>query len=64
METETGGETGGECISIVQADDPDSAIVATLGVGGSAFTKTNAGCLEPASNELLIAGRWSGTVVV
>lgn len=64
METVTGGETGGECISIVSADGLNSAIVATLGIGGSACAKTNTGCLDSTSDEVLMAGRWSGTVVV
>ena len=60
----TGGETGGEWMSAAQGDEPDCGIVANVGIGGSACTKTSARCLELTSDELLIAGRWSGTVVV
>ncbi len=54
----TGGETGGEWMSVAQGDEePDSGIVVTVGIGGSACTRTSARCLELTSEELLIAGR-------
>ena len=53
----TGGETGGEWMSVTQGDEPDFGLVATVGIGGSAFTKASALCVELTSDELLIAGR-------
>ena len=53
----TGGETGGEWMSSTWRDEPDSGIIATVGIGGSACTRTSARCLELTSDELLIAGR-------
>ena len=46
-------------MSVAQGDeDPDSGIVVTVGIGGSACTRTSVGCLELTSDdELLIAGR-------
>jgi hypothetical protein len=64
MEIVAGGETGGEWMSVAQGHEPDFGIVATIGLGGSVCTKTSAGCVELPSDELLIAGRRSGTVVV
>src|SRR5437867_307466 len=42
METATGGETGGEWMSTTWKDEPDSGIVATVGIGGSACIRTSA----------------------
>ena len=64
MEIVAGGETGGEWMSVAQGHEPDFGIVATVGIGGSASTKTSARCVELSTDELLIAGRRSGTVVV
>ena len=52
----TGGETGGEWMSVAQGDEPDSGIVAAVGIGGSASTRTIARGFEATSDELLIAG--------
>ena len=61
----TGGETGGEWMSVAQGDELDIGMVATVKIGGSAFTKTSAGGFELTSDdELLIAVRRSGTVAV
>jgi hypothetical protein len=57
MEIVAAGETGGEWISVAQGHEPDFGIIATIGLGGSACTKTSARCAELASDELLIAGR-------
>jgi len=57
MEIVAGGETGGEWISAAQGHEPDFGIVATIGLGGSACTKTSATGVELPSDELLIAGR-------
>ena len=64
MEILAGGETGGEWMSVAQGDEPDFGIVETVGLGGSAPTKTSARWVELSTDELLIAGRRSGTVVV
>ena len=64
MEIVAGGETGGEWMSVAQGHEPDFGIVATIGLGGSVCTKTSARSVELPSDELLIAGRRSGTVVV
>jgi len=65
METVTGGETGGEWMSVAQGDEPHIGMVATVGIGGSAFTGTSPRGLELTSDdELLIAVRRSGAVVI
>jgi len=65
METGTGGETGGEWMSVAQGDEPHIGMVATVGIGGSAFTGTSPRGLELTSDdELLIAVRRSGAVIV
>jgi hypothetical protein len=64
MEIVTGGETGGEWISVAQGDEPNSGIVVTVGSGASACTRTSERWIEVTSEELLIAGRRSGTVAV
>lgn len=60
----TGGETGGECMSEVHGAVPGSIVIAAAETDGSAYTTTDASGFEAASDELLIAGRWSGTVAV
>jgi hypothetical protein len=64
MEIVAGGGTGGEWMSAAQGDEADFCIVAAIGLGGSACTKTSARSVELPTDELLIAGRRSGTVVV
>jgi hypothetical protein len=50
-----GGETGGECMSASLTEKPDSVIIMSVGLGNTACTSDNARCLEPSSDELLIA---------
>jgi len=60
----TGGETGGECIADVHHGEPNSVAIGAAGIGGSAATRTNGRCCELTSDELLMAGKRSGAVVV
>ncbi len=57
MEIVAGGETGGEWMSAAHGDEPNPAIIATVGLGGSAYSRTSAGCSKLTSGEILIAGR-------
>ena len=52
-----GGETGGEWMSASLTDRPDSVIAMSVELGSTACRRTSATCLEPSSEELLIAGK-------
>jgi len=52
-----GGETGGECTSDVHVREANSGMTAIADNCGSGWTRTDTGCFEVTSDELLIAGR-------
>jgi hypothetical protein len=52
-----GGETGGEWMSDSLTDRANSVIAMGVEVGSNACRRTRTGCLEPSSDELLIAGK-------
>ncbi len=54
---QTGGETGGECISDAHAEEPNSVVIAAAGIGGSADTRIKDRWVEVTSDEFLIAGK-------
>jgi len=53
----TGGESGGEWISDIHGREANSEVTPTADTGGSADTRTDAGCVDVTPEELLIAGR-------
>jgi hypothetical protein len=57
IEMLVGGETGGEWMSASLTDRPHSVIAVVVELGSTACRRTSAQCLEPSSDELLIAGK-------
>jgi len=51
-----GAETGGEWMAVAHQVEPDSGMVATASIGGSACTEIIAGRFASTSAELLMAG--------
>ena len=52
----TGGEIGGECMSDVHVREANTGVSGPPEIGGSAWTRTDARCVNVTSDELLIAG--------
>ena len=55
---------GGEWMSAAREDEPDSDTSAIVSAGEIAYATNSVGCCDFTSDELLIAAKWSGTVVV